>query len=362
MFKKIFTYPLSIIYGFVVDFRNWLFDIKVLKSVEFDIPIVCIGNITVGGTGKTPHTEFIARFLSKTFHISILSRGYKRNTSGFILVQPSHTSRQVGDEPKQMRLKFPEIPIAVCEKRVEGISKLRIKEKKIDLVIMDDGMQHRYVETWVNILLMDYKRPIYDDYLLPTGSLRDRRSRINQAQIIIVTKCPENIKPIDMRLVAKSLKLAGYQRLFFTRMRSLDAIPIYDKSLFSVRPLQYGDNVVVMAAIGNPAHFIESVKLKYNVIDKLIFSDHYSYTVKDLKAMEAALKKGGENTYIITTEKDSVKLSGSKKIPSHIQSRLYYIPITVEFVDNFRDNTESIFFDALLPYVRKNHKYSMLTY
>ena len=358
MFKKLITAPLSWIYGWIIALRHKLFDMQILKSVEFDIPTVCDGNITVGGTGKTPHTEYLVKMLSPYYNVAVLSRGYKRKTKGFVLADANCSSRKIGDEPKQIKLKFPDIPVAVCEKRVEGINRLRQIHPEINLIILDDGFQHRYVETWVNIILMDYSRPIYEDQLLPLGRLRDRKSELAKAHFIIVTKCPEDIKPIDMRVVSKHLNLFPYQSLFFTRFISLQPCPLF-KEETPILPHK-GQDVVVMAAIANPSHLIDDVKRNYNIVETLIYPDHYSYKTHDLEAMNKAVRKGKEDTIILTTEKDAVKLTNSKKIPENIRRRLYYIPNRIQFVDNFRNNTPELFIEKLLPYVRQNQKYSVL--
>lgn len=359
MLKKLFTIPLSWIYGAAVDFRNWLYDKGIKKSHEIDIPIICVGNITAGGTGKTPHTEYVAALLRNNFNIAILSRGYKRQTKGFILVDKHHTSKHVGDEPKQIKLKFKDIPVAVCEDRVSGVLKLRKLFPEIDLIIMDDGMQHRKIETWLNIVLMDYNRPIYEDTLLPAGMLRDRRSSLSRAQIIITTKCPDDIKPIDMRLVSKSLKPSGYQSLFFTRMKSLDPVPVYPEFVDpNCGGLKCGDSVVVMSGIGNPYAFEEGLKRKYKVVDRIIFPDHHIYKTKDLDVMNSSLSRG--DRYILTTEKDATKLSNSSKIPAKIKGKLYYVPIVVEFIDTYRNNSDKDFYNSLMPYVQYNHKHRLV--
>ncbi|MFI3268464.1 MAG: tetraacyldisaccharide 4'-kinase, partial [Rikenellaceae bacterium] len=310
--------------------------------------------------GKTPHVEYLIEQLSETYNVAVISRGYKRKTKGYILVTMNHTSRQVGDEPKQIKHKFPHIPVAVCANRVEGIENLRRNHPEINLVIMDDGMQHRRVQTWLNIALIDFNRPIYNDYLLPNGTLRDRRSRLSTAQIAVITKCPDNIRPIDMRLMLKNLKLLGYQNLYFTKMAMLAPQPIFPKAANPINGLKEGDDVVLMSGIGNPKHFKTSISSKYKVIDTIVFSDHHIYKTKDLKVMKDAIKRGNQNTYIVTTEKDATKLFNSKKIPRKIMERLYYIPIKCEFIDSFKSNDEEYFKNNVNTYVQKNHKYTVL--
>ncbi|MDE6183014.1 MAG: tetraacyldisaccharide 4'-kinase [Rikenellaceae bacterium] len=350
MLKKIFTAPISWIYGWAISIRHLLFDIGVLKSVEFDIPVICVGNITVGGTGKTPHTEYIIRHLEPHFNIAVLSRGYKRRTKGFVLSTERSTVSEIGDEPKLLKLKFPHIPVAVCESRVTGVEMIRHAHPEVDMIILDDGFQHRYIKPRVSIVLMDYSRPIYRDSLLPSGRLRDLKSSIERAHMVIVTKCPPQTKPIDMRIVSKHLDIRPFQSLFFTTMTPAEPIPLYEGI---GAPLANGHDVVVMTAIANPAHMVRQTKERFNVIDTLIYPDHYAYRNKDIAAMEAAVAKGDDNTVIIITEKDAVKLSAPEKIPENIRKRLYYMPISVEFMTDFRHNNPKLFFEALNKYINK---------
>lgn len=352
MLKTLVTAPLSWLYGMVISIRHKLFDVGMLKSESFDIPVVCVGNITVGGTGKTPHVEYIAGLLAPHYKIAILSRGYKRKTKGFVLSEPRSSCASIGDEPKLLKLKFPNIPVAVCEKRPEGIRRLRRAHPDIELIILDDGFQHRYVKPQVNIVLMDYNRPIYEDHLLPRGRLRDLRSSIDRAHIVIVTKCPKDTKPIEMRLVSKHLDIKPFQSLFFTSVTPAAPRPIYEGI---GHPLMRGQDAVVMTGIANPEPFVRQTKESFNVVDTLIFPDHYTYKRKDLATMEEAAAKGAPDTIIIVTEKDAVKLSSSKKIPDNVRKRLYYVPIRIEFMTNFRRNNEEIFVEALNGYIEAKY-------
>ena len=196
MFSIIIT-PLSWLYSVVVWVRNVLYDERILPSQEVDIPTIGVGNLAVGGTGKTPMTEYLLRLLSGKYQVAVLSRGYGRKTTGFRLARPTDTARTIGDEPLQIHLHFPDVPVAVCANRVEGIKRLRQLFPKLQCVILDDAFQHRHVAPGVNIVLMDYNRPIYEDSLMPTGMLREPKSSLLRAHVIIVTKCPEDIKPIE---------------------------------------------------------------------------------------------------------------------------------------------------------------------
>ena len=213
--RKIF-YPLSILYGWVIACRNYLFDNGILKSHSFDLPVISVGNITVGGTGKTPHIEYLVNLLKGEFRVAVLSRGYKRLSKGFILADLNTSMHKIGDEPFQMRQKYPDILVAVDKDRCHGIDKLRELDPKPDAILLDDAYQHRYVKPGINILLVDYNRLICNDMMLPAGNLREPERGKNRANIVLITKCPQDIKPFDYRIISKHMKLYPYQKLFFT--------------------------------------------------------------------------------------------------------------------------------------------------
>ena len=353
MLRTLWAAPLAWIYGLVVGIRHKLFDLKILRSEEFDIPIVCVGNLTVGGTGKTPVTEYLIEYFASRYNIAVLSRGYKRKTRGFVLSDVRSSFRAIGDEPKQIKLKYPEIPVAVCERRVEGIRRLREAHPEVNLIILDDAFQHRYVESWVNILLMDYNNPIYHDSFLPQGTLRDSRSQLYRANFVLVTKCPDDLNPLDMRIVINSLGLFPYQSLYFTRMRQGEITPLFaDRAVGKVRE---GDPVIAMSGIANPVPLLESLRKRFDVVAELTFDDHHTYRLSDMRRLEA-LFAAYPDAVVLTTEKDAVKLTNRKKVPEAVQQRLYYVPIHVSFVAD----SESEFLRQLELYVRTNQKYSLL--
>ena len=342
--------PLSWLYGMVVHIRHKLFDLKILRSEEFDIPVVCIGNLTVGGTGKTPVAELLIERFSEHYRVGVLSRGYRRKTKGFVLSTPASSARTIGDEPRQMKLKYPSVPVAVCEKRAEGIRLLRKAHPEIELIILDDAFQHRYVEPWVNILLMDYNNPVYRDRLLPWGRLRDTRNQIHRANFVLVTKCPDDLNPLDMRIVINSLGLFPYQSLYFTRMRQGEITPLFaDRAVGKVRE---GDPVIAMSGIANPVPLLENLRKRFDVVAELTFDDHHTYRLSDMRRLEA-LFAAYPDAVVLTTEKDAVKLTNRKKVPEAVQQRLYYVPIHVSFVAD----SESEFLRQLELYVRTNQKY-----
>ncbi|CDN31637.1 Tetraacyldisaccharide 4'-kinase [Mucinivorans hirudinis] len=347
---KLLTIPLSWIYAAVVGIRHALFNWGILPRREFDIPIVCVGNLAVGGTGKTPHTEFLIEELGKYYNVAVLSRGYKRKTKGFVLANNNSSYKAIGDEPKQIKLKFPYVPVAVCEKRAEGIEMLRKHHPEVNLVILDDAFQHRYVEAWVNILLTDYNNPYYRDHFLPWGRLRDSKSQLKRANVVIVSKCPNHLTPLDYRLVRKSIPLAPYQSLYFTSLCSGAAIPLFPE--LNPPKLLVGKPITAMSGIANPTEFIRSLRTQHKIAHNFIFPDHHNYTMSDISMMEKALKKLPFDAPIVTTEKDAVKLMNSRKIGQDFLRRLYYIPVKVRFEQEQREN----FFNVILQYVRENQK------
>lgn len=354
MSKALWGAPLSCIYGLAIGLRNKLYDWGILRSEEFDVPVVCVGNITVGGTGKTPVTEYLIEVLSRNRNVAVLSRGYKRKTRGFLLATVKSSYRDIGDEPKQIKLKYPEVPVAVCEDRSEGIHRLMDIHPETQVVILDDAFQHRRVEPWVNIVLMDYNNPIHKDHLLPWGRLRDSRSQMRRANIVMATKCPVEMTPLDTRIVKNTLGLYPYQSLYFTRMKQSPPTPLFPDA--ATEEVKLGRNIIVMSGIANPDGFAASLRKRYHIAGELHFPDHYAYKVRDLTQLSKMLSEAPEDTVIVTTEKDAVKLTNRKKVPRAIQERLYYIPIHLVFADD----GERDFINKLDKYVRSNQKYSVL--
>ena len=347
---KILLYPFSWIYGLVVYIRNSLYDYKFLRSTEFEIPVISIGNITVGGTGKTPHTEYLVELLKKHVKVATLSRGYKRKTKGFRLVETTSKAREVGDEPLQIKKKFPEVTVAVDEKRVRGINQLLKDESKSpDAILLDDAFQHRQVSPGINILLIDYNRPIDQDELLPVGRLRERKYQRRRANVIIYTKCPDEITPITRRIIMKDVNLRPYQSLYFTTMVYGNPVPVFGERTGEEEDLK--QPVILLSGIANPALWQSYMAGRYAVIDELIFGDHHHFRPKDLKNIEARfIRYQEQNPVIITTEKDAMRLRDEENIPEFIRSQMYYIPLKIKFLDH-----EGKSFDkTIVGYVKDN--------
>ena len=323
--------PAALLYKAGVTFRHRLFDWGVLKSEKFDIPVVCIGNITVGGTGKTPMAEMVIAYMSQMHNVALLSRGYGRRTKGYREVKTDSHYRDVGDEPLQIKLKFPGTVVVVCEKRAEGIRRIRAEHPEVDLIIMDDGFQHRYVEPKINIVMIDATRPIQHDRMLPLGTLRDLPEELHRAHYFVVTKCPEKMAPIDRRIMRKVLIEAAYQNIYFTRMEAFRPQPVLGEA--PAEGFDPGTEVILMSGIGNPAQFVRGASACYRVVGELRFEDHHVYRVKDLKTL-AGLIAQHPAAMVLTTEKDAVKLAGRGKVPAEIRSRLFYQPINISFIDD----------------------------
>lgn len=346
-------YPVSWIYGTVVMMRNKLFDWDILKSKSFNIPVICIGNLAVGGTGKTPHTEYLIKLLHNEYHIAVLSRGYKRRTKGFVLANEKSTAHTIGDEPYQMHSKFPDVTIAVDEDRCHGIERLlTLKDPAVDMILLDDAFQHRYVKPGLSVLLTDYHRLFCDDTLLPSGRLRESTNGKNRAQIVIVTKCPQDIKPIDFNIITKRLNLYPYQQLFFSSFRYGDLQPVFGdtaKPLSSLSDM----NILLVTGIASPAPILARLKDSAKQIDLFAFGDHHNFTHKDMQLIRERFKKlQGENRLIVTTEKDATRLINHPALDAELKAYLYALPIEIEILQNQQDK----FNQHIIDYVRKNSR------
>lgn len=335
--SAVVLWPLSRIYGAVVAVRNRLFDWNILKQHEFDVPVIVVGNIAVGGTGKTPHTEYIIDLLRYNYRIGVLSRGYKRATKGFVLATKRSTPSDIGDEPYQIYQKYAkDVVVAVCEDRCEGIDKLLEIDSNIDLILLDDAFQHRYVKPRASVVLTEFKRPVYNDDLLPLGHLRESPRALNRADIVVVTKCPDSAKPMDLRIINKNLNLFPYQKLFFSRYNYGNLVSVFPDDVTYIPYLEWltdVDSILVVTGVANPRPFIRYLK-RFNFRVKVKhFPDHHNFTRKDLQAIEEKFEAmPGERKYIVTTEKDAVRIANNPYFPHHLKSLTFYLPIRVDFL------------------------------
>ncbi len=349
--------PLSWMYGFGVRMRNKLFDAKILKSEKYSIPIICVGNISVGGTGKTPHIEYLIRLLASKYKVAVLSRGYKRKSKGFHIVDTDSKAHIVGDEPLQIKQKYPDTLVVVDANRRDAIKKiLSIEpEERPDVILMDDGFQHRYVSPSLSILLVDSNRPVYEDKLLPAGRLREHISGKNRANIVIVTKCSNEMQPIDFRIYENGLNLFPYQNLFFSSLDYGDIIPVFfDLDLPHYEPDELRKkHVFLVTGIASPQPMVEKLELKtYNLYTKF-YPDHHFFKPSDIEEIKEELDKiDSDNKIIITTEKDATRFRDLTFLDEEFKKMLYYIPIEVLFLE---EGGKSSFNKIIYKHVR-NHK------
>lgn len=334
---KLLLYPFSLLYGIVISFRNWLYDYNILKSKEFDIPVISVGNITVGGTGKTPHVEYLVALLKEKFEVAALSRGYKRKTKGFRLVESNSTVAEVGDEPLQIKKKFSKITVSVCENRVIGVEKLLHPENKKlpDVVLLDDAFQHRRITAGINILLIDYNRPMKEDMLLPAGRLREGKNQMRRANIIIFTKCPGEITPIMRRIMQNEVGLKPYQKLFFTTLIYDNIIPVFagkelDDDFFSIKDYA----ILVVTGIAYPVLIYNYLREISNQMETISFPDHHNYSEEDIHLIMRNFEKlNSKKKIIVTTEKDSIRFKDFAGLNNEFRDVLYYLPVKAKFLD-----------------------------
>lgn len=321
-------FPFAVLYGLVMLIRNFFYDRKILKSTGFELPVICVGNLSVGGTGKTPMIEYLLDLLLKNYEVAALSRGYGRTTSGYIYVTGKENAKEVGDEPLQFKLKFNKAVVAVDEKRVRGIHKITQRFSP-DVILLDDAFQHRKVRAGFNILLTKYGDLYSDDFMLPTGNLREFPAGAKRADIVVVTKCPENLLEKEQAEIRKKLQLKSHQKLFFSYIKygasavnSSEEIPLHMLSQ---------KKITLVTGIANPQPLLEFLKEEGIRFNHHNFPDHHNFS-------EADINRFSKDSLILTTEKDFMRLKNyfSQKI-------LFYLPIRMKFLsgtEEFKNQLE----------------------
>lgn len=352
--------PFSWLYGLGVGVRNYLFDAEILKSKSYSIPVISVGNITVGGAGKTPHVEYLIDLLRDEMQVAVLSRGYKRKSRGYVVADENTTMRDIGDEPFQIKQKFEGVYVAVDKDRCHGIDHLISDEdtKDVEVILLDDAFQHRYVKPGVNILLVDYHKFINYDKLLPAGRLREPQSAKVRADIVIVTKCPKNLNPIDYRVLSKAMDLKAFQQLYFTTLSYCDLKPIFNGG--DTVPLNeiMGENILLLTGIASPEHLqVDIMEYTRGVkLETMAFSDHHNFTERDVERINERFAAMPSPKRIITTEKDQVRLFYLEGLSEEVKQNIYALPIKVEFMLE----GGKIFNEKIESYVRKNSRNSIL--
>ncbi|MFC2101334.1 tetraacyldisaccharide 4'-kinase, partial [Bacteroidota bacterium] len=345
---NLILFPFSLLYGLITWIRNLLYNWQILTSEEFDIPVISIGNLSVGGTGKTPHIEYLVRLLSQTYHLAILSRGYKRKTKGFLFATNITQVDDVGDEPTQFAQKFPDIIVAVDEKRRHGIHTILSHYPDVELILLDDAFQHRAVKPGLSILLSDFHKLFTRNFMLPTGTLREFKRGARRANIIIVSKTPKVFSPILKKILIEEIRPKAHQQLFFSYIKygCITPIPGIDKPAMVKKYY----TILMVTGIANTYPLQEHLKKNCAELITLNFPDHHHYSVKNMQYIKKRFDDiFSKNKAIITTEKDLMRMNKPELISIISELPAYYIPIEIAI---HKDGREA-FNELIKNYVRE---------
>ncbi len=329
---RILLLPLALLYGLSIGVRNLFYRIGVLRSVRFDLPVISIGNLSVGGAGKSPHIEYLLRWLDQHINVAVLSRGYGRKTEGYRQVSVIDTAEEAGDEPMQFKRKFPGLPISVSESRALGVPELVKRNPDTHCVLLDDAFQHLAVTPGLNILLTEFDRPFTRDWLLPSGRLREWRAGFRRADIVVVTKCPPELSAKQRQDMLREIDAYPRQRVYFSRYRYADP---YDLLRPDVRrPLDRQTDVLLLSAIANTDYLMKYLAGELRSVQTLEFEDHHYYQETDLIQLERRFKSlDSLNKIILTTEKDAMRLELHQEFLWKNQLPLFVLPVEVQFCD-----------------------------
>lgn len=353
VFFAYLLFPISILYGVVIYFRNRFYDFEWIKSQKHNVTTIGVGNLRVGGTGKTPHVEYLVSVLLEHYNIAVLSRGYGRKTKGFRFVELNDRAVDVGDEPLQMKTKFPEIPFAVCEDRNKGIQTLEKEIKDLEVVILDDCFQHRKLSLDLSLLLTSYSQPFFKDKIIPFGLLREHKNGYKRADYILITKSPKNYSIGDKVVYESNIRPKKYQKLFFSHTEYKPLYALFDrKETIDIE----NHSAILITGIADNKPMVDYILEKTKIIDKLEYSDHYYFNAKDIeKLINIYDKKKEENTIIVTTEKDSTRLKEFEELKG---LPVYVLPIGLVITSSIQKSIN--FKEIILDDVRKNKSYSKL--
>jgi len=342
-------FPFSILYALITEFRNWLYKVRIKRSFKFSIPIINVGNLSMGGTGKTPHIEYLIRLLKDNHHLATLSRGFGRKERGFIIADKKSNAEQIGDEPLQFYKKYGnDITVCVEADRVKGVMDLCYQKEEIDLVLLDDAYQHQAIKPGFNILLTDFNQPFYKDFILPVGDLRELRKNKKRADVIVMTKCPD-FDSIDKTKIINQIKPLPHQEVYFSKIVYNQTLtPVLDEEL-PINPLN--KYAVLVTGIANPNPLIDFISKRFKILKHVKFSDHYQFKETDIDDIHNLLVKFDEfSPIIITTEKDAMRLIGNDLEQRIKNNPWFYQGIEIE-IDRKKE-----FDNKILDYVQKNRR------
>ena len=338
-FIRLLLFPFSLVYWLIVFLRNKAYDANIFKSVQFDIPLICVGNLSVGGTGKTPMVEYLIRLLQTQFETATLSRGYKRRSKGFLQATEHSTAHELGDEPMQLWWKYPKSHVCVGANRFIAIPEMLIQNENIQCILMDDAFQHRTVRAHLNIVLTSYQKLFTDDFYLPTGDLRDWKGAATRATIIVVTKCPENLTQAAQNTIKGQLKLQNHQQLFFSKINYLPPYHLWTKET----DLQLEDTeILLISGIANNRLLVDRLTNLAAKIEVIAFADHHYFTERDIQKIKTAFSKLTGTKALLTTEKDAMRLMLHKKALQTANIPIYCLPIEMEFLNKKTQFDETV--------------------
>ena len=302
---RILLYPFALIYGAIVWLRNRMYDAGVFSSIEFSVPVITVGNLSTGGTGKTPHVEYLVRLLQYQYKVATMSRGYKRHTQGFLVADEQTNALRIGDEPMQYHMKYPELVVSVAEERMIAIPALLQRRPDIDVILLDDAYQHRSVKAGFSILITDYAKPFYKDYILPFGSLRESRSASKRANVIIVSKCPLNLTEAQAGEIVKKVNPLPHQQVFFTGINYDNPTDFITDEIVSLT----GKNIILVCGIARPEPLVDYLKNNAADVHTLTYPDHHYFVSSDLEEIKETYDNWqAPDKIVLTTEKDAARL------------------------------------------------------
>ena len=349
---KVLLFPFALLYGLVISFRHFLFDVGLLPSKSYNLPVISVGNLTLGGTGKTPHTEYLVRLLKNDYRPAILSRGYMRKSKGFVLASESSTFEEIGDEPLQYRHKFGhDVYVAVDRNRCRGVNQLLNLETPPDIIILDDALQHRFIKPGLSLLLTDYRRLYTDDYLLPAGKLRDLKSSAKRADIIVVTKTERILSPIIRKIILEKIKPKPHQTVYFSYLKYRNPV-----SIPSLKVTQFARQysvIILFTGVANPYPLKDFLRYRCRELVTIDFPDHHNYTKRDVQLiLDTWNEHFAKKKLLVTTEKDAMRLINSPYLRLLKDLPVVYVPVEVKF----HGQDEKKFNHQILNYVRENQR------
>lgn len=346
---RYFLFPFSLIYGLIIRLRNWMYDKNILSSYSFNFPIICVGNIAVGGTGKTPMVEYLVQLLKTEYKIATLSRGYKRKTRGFAIANESTTALEIGDEPMQLHKKFPDISVAVGEERIISIPELLHFRPDSQVIILDDAFQHRQVKPGLNIVLTEFTNLYTRDFMLPTGDLRDDKHSMKRADVIVVTKCKTSLNNQERNEIVGEISPSNEQPVFFTEIIYTDPYHLFNKQKINI---SHDTDVLLICGIANPRLVKDFLNTHVHTYDMLRYPDHHIFNIDDLEEIKRHFTRiKSPKKLILTTEKDGVRLEKFEQELKNLP--IYVLPVEHSFLFDEAENFKSRIIDFIKSFEKK---------